>query len=43
MKALAELPADLSPDFLRGLMARCKEVRGRYLDLKSQLQPHGIE
>ncbi len=42
-KALAELPEELSLDFLRGLIAKCKEVRGRYLDLKSQLEPHGIE
>ena len=42
-KALASLPGDLSIDMLRGWIVRCKEVRGRYLDLKSQLQPYGIE
>lgn len=42
-KALAELPAELNPDFLRGLMAQCKQLRGRYLDLISQLKPYGVE
>ncbi|MGB6942726.1 MAG: hypothetical protein WBE37_10045 [Bryobacteraceae bacterium] len=42
-KALAELPTELSLDFLRGLIEQCKQVRGRYLDLKSQLRPHGLD
>jgi hypothetical protein len=41
--AVAQLPAELSPEFLRGLIARCKQLRGRYLDLKSQLQPYNVE
>jgi len=41
-KSLAALPPELSPNLVRGLIAQCKQVRGRYLDLKS-LQPNGIE